>query len=80
MARPMPLESNCPSGCVWIRVPGMEVGLIMASDSETTFEVKLVNNLRFAKKEEVSFVCFSLGERREPFSAIRACSLAFSGS
>ncbi|RXH94035.1 hypothetical protein DVH24_016102, partial [Malus domestica] len=30
----------------------MEVGLITASDSKTAFEVKLVNNLEFAKKEE----------------------------
>ncbi|KAM0971071.1 hypothetical protein ACFX15_018460 [Malus domestica] len=50
----------------------MEIGLIMTSDSETAFEVKLVNNLGFAKKEEVSLVCFSLGERREPFSSIGA--------
>ncbi|XP_048428442.1 uncharacterized protein LOC103967690 [Pyrus x bretschneideri] len=33
-------------------VSSMDVGLIMASDLETAFEVKLVNNLGLAKKEE----------------------------
>ena len=42
----------------------MEVGLITASDSKTAFEVKLVNNLEFAKKEEVS-LCVFLWERED---------------
>lgn len=57
-------------------VSRMEVGLITASVSETDFEVKLVNNLGFAKIEEVGFVGFSLGERRELVSAIGARLLA----
>lgn len=54
----------------------MEVGLIIVSVSEKTFEEKPVKSRGELKKDdEGGLLCLSVGDGREPQSAIRACLL-----
>lgn len=54
----------------------MEVGLITASVSEKTFEDKPVNSLGELKNDDDGGLLYlSVGDGREPQSAIRACLL-----